>query len=291
MDKNFYPALFHSADQMATNAQKEFLRIRTVEFALLTVGAASGALSTKVLWESGPFIALILILVAIIIRVSGQAEKAERQWYDGRAAAESIKSSAWQYAMAGEAYRKSDPTANSRFYETLKGSLLGLKNLNLAPTSKAEGSATSQMSKLRRATIADRKSEYKEFRIKDQVKWYKKKSEWNKKQAIKWKWILVSVEAIAVFLGLLRAVGWFDVDWLGVFAGFAIGIAAWQQMKQFTMLSESYAVTGHDITMLKNSIDDARSEKDWSKAIHDAEAAFSREHTRWVSRKQGPETS
>jgi hypothetical protein len=65
-------------------------------------------------------------------------------------------------------------------------------------------------------------------------------------------------------------------------------LAAWKQTKNYAALSESYSVTSHEVAILATTIVKHVDEQTWSQAVHDAEAAFSREHTLWLARRQGP---
>src|SRR5690606_23979207 len=100
-------------------------------------------------------------------------------------------------------------------------------------------------------------------------------------RARQWRAGLIAIEGGAVLLGFGRALGWYDVDWLGIFAAVAATFAAWQQTKNYQGLSQSYAVTSHDVALVNASIGSEVSEEAWAQAVHDAEAAFSREHTMW----------
>jgi hypothetical protein len=79
------------------------------------------------------------------------------------------------------------------------------------------------------------------------------------------------------------------VNWLGVLAAGTASVAAWQQTKNYSSQSEAYAVTSHEVAIVAETIGPAIDESSWAQAVHDAEAAFSREHTLWLARRQGPQ--
>lgn len=283
-----FPALFDSVDAAAAESQKTLLNLRKIEFGALVLGAAASEIPGDVLFSLGPVLTVALFLLALLLRVSGADKRAERTWYDSRAAAESIKSLTWQYAVSGEIFRKTDTQASSRFTHELKTILEELKELNIPAGESSTSAITSEMAELRSLPLAHRIATYKRLRIEDQLAWYRRKAEWNRKQARRWRWGMIAVEALAVLLGLARALSWFDVDWLSIVAALAAVMAAWQQTKNYLGLSRSYSVTSHDVTLVGASIDQVGTEEEWSQAVHDAEAAFSREHTLWRARRQGP---
>jgi hypothetical protein len=282
-----FPALYKAVEVVSADSQRLFLRIRSTELISLVTAACFAEIPRSVAGGIGPIMALLCFVTALLLRISGVGEKAEKRWYDARAAAESIKSASWQYMIGGEAYRKSDKDATERFTRFLKAVLKSLPKLNV-PASTASLGVTESMQALRQSSRAERRERYMRERVDDQAGWYARKSTWNGKRAKYWQRALIALEAIAILLGLFRALGWFDVDWLGVFAAAAASIGAWHQTKNFSSLSEAYAVTSHDVTLVKNTLTVPSNEDAWAQAVHDAEAAFSREHTMWLARRQGP---
>jgi hypothetical protein len=284
------PALFDAVDEKSAEAQRTFLRVRIAEYTFLVLGAAAAELSGEFLGGAGPVAALLLFGAALLLRVSNVAERAEKQWYDARAAAESIKSSSWQFAVAGEAYRHEGDGAEALFKSHLKQMLEGLPRLDV-PAGDGAAAVTADMRAVRNRSLADRAEAYRGDRVDDQMRWYSRKAAYNKKMARRWRSALIAVEAGAVLLGLGRVLEIYDVDWLGVLAALAASVAAWQQTKNYATLAEAYSVTSHDVAIVCDSLDGVASEEDWAQAVHDAEAAFSREHTLWLARKQGPRRS
>ena len=57
------------------------------------------------------------------------------------------------------------------------------------------------------------------------------------------------------------------------------------QAKRFTELSASYALTAHEITLIREQADELKKDEHLSTFVGDAENAFSREHTQWEARK------
>jgi SMODS and SLOG-associating 2TM effector domain 3/SMODS and SLOG-associating 2TM effector domain 1 len=295
-----YPALFEAADEVAATSQRTFLRALRTELAALVAAALLGQLPARSLGGVGPVAALACFVVALVIRLSRIEDNTQRRWYDARAAAESVKSASWQFAVGGEAYRTDDPAAATRFQGDLHRYLNQLQHLDVPAGALSEAGVTHEMLALRRRPLAERAETYRRGRVDDQQDWYAANARRNRLRARRW-WLATSgVEAGAIALGLTRVIVQFNVDWLGFAATVAAALAAWQQAKRYTELSESYAVTSHEVGLIRSSLDlrdpvDLRSppnpvlsEHTWSQFVHDAEAAFSREHTLWLARRQGP---
>lgn len=285
-----FPGLFYSTETISADSQRAFLRVRIGELVALVLGGSVAEIPSSAIWGIGPTVAVLCFLVALALQLSGMSGRAEKKWYDGRAAAESIKSASWLFMTCGEAYRKSDKEAESRFVEFLAGVQSLLPHLDV-PADDGTSAITDSMKAVRRSTKDVRRAAYISLRVDDQQRWYTRKAKWNKKRSLIWTLALVVTESIAILLGLARAFQWFDVDWLSIFAAIATSIGAWRQTKNFSSLREAYSVTSHEIQLVKTSLGGNSSEEEWSRLVHDAESAFSREHKLWLSRRQGPDST
>ena len=139
------PALWHAADAASAANQTIFFRLKIVELAGLAVGAAAALVPGSWAGGAGPAISVLAFLAILLVQVSKVGAKAEARWYDARAAAESIKSAAWQYAVGGEAFRLGDADVEVRFVTRLRGVLANVPALDIGPaTTVGAGSATSR---------------------------------------------------------------------------------------------------------------------------------------------------
>lgn len=282
-----YPALFASAELESAESRKLFFAVRGAELASLTGAAALAVVPIDWAGRAGPILTVLMFVVALGVQVSRVGNRAERRWYDARAAAESIKSASWQYAVGGEAFRISDAQADTVFVERLRDALRGLKHLNFGAASSDCAAATDSMRCVRQSSQAERFRVYRQRRVAEQVEWYKNKADWNRQRSRVFGGVTIGVEFLALVLGLLRVTGSVDVDLVGVAAAGAAGLVAWSQAKNYSLLAESYAVTSHEILLVAESMKANVTEAEWAQNVHDAEAAFSREHTLWSARRQG----
>ena len=282
------PALWQSADNASATNQTRFFRLKIVELVGLAIGAASGLVPGSWAGGLGPGISIIAFLTVLLLQVSRLGAKAESLWYDARAAAESIKSSAWQYVMGGEAFRIDSGDAETLFVTRLREVLANVPKLDIGPATTITAGVTPAMASVRQLSQEDRAHVYRQLRIEDQVKWYAKKAAWNRKRGRIFTSITIAVEAAAIISGLVRFKFEMDTDVLGLLAAVAAGLIAWSQAKKYAFLAESYTVTSHETNLVAETVKAPVSELQWSQSIHDAEAAFSREHTMWQARRQGP---
>lgn len=282
----FYPPFFHLADRESDRCQATFLRWRGAEFVSLGFAAVAALVPRDVAWGVGPWLALAFFALPVGIRLSQVESKAERRWYDARSAAESMKSATWQYAVGGESYRIKDPNARSRFLALSSDICAELPSWQTGTT--GDGSlVTESMALLRESDLDNRASTYIENRVINQVNWYGRKARFNRSRACRWGAFVLVVEAFALSLGIANVVRPLGLDYLGALAAIAAGLAGWKQTKRFNELAEVYEVTRNGTLHVRESID-ATSEDVWARSVSSSEAAFSREHSMWLARRQGP---
>lgn len=283
-----YPTLFHAMEKAAGSQQKTFFIAIGAQFGLLAAAAMAALVPERHWWNIGPIVTLMLFLAALALQLSGLAGKTERRWYDARAASESIKTASWEYAVGGEAFRLDDHTAEGRYLDVLRRVLANVQSLDVGAAGTANAAVTASMRALRAADRPTRASAYLSERVDDQVTWYSNKATANKRRYKQFVCGVVAIEIGAVLLGVLRVSGTVGPDYLGPLAACAAGLVGWMQAKKYSNLAQAYAMTSHEVSMVPATLDPKQSEESWATAVHDAEAAFSREHTMWQARRQGP---
>lgn len=283
-----FPALWKAADTASASSQSRFFLLKRLELVGLIIGAAAALLPGPLLGGVGPLLTVLAFGTVICLQVSRAGANAESRWYDARAAAESIKSAAWQYAVGGEAFRLADAEAESRFVARLRDILQNVPKLDLPPASEASTGVTTSMTAARGLSREERAKLYHDQRVADQVRWYGEKSIWNRRRGFTFVVITVAVECVAIVCGVLRYKFEADVDMLGTLATVAAGLVAWAQAKKYEFLAESYSVTSHEVSLIAETKTLPVTEEAWAQFVHDAEAAFSREHTMWQARRQSP---
>lgn len=281
-----FPTLLDAAEKESANKQQVFYVTTGAQLGLLAAAAITSLLPTHFAGGLGPVSTLILFLGALGLQAFGVANRAERAWYAARAAAESIKSAAWEFSVGGEAYRRNDGAAEARFREVLRQVLDSLP-LSIGAVSTDNAGVTPTMKQLRASDRTARAAAYRTWRVDDQVSWYRGKAAANRKNSSLFGAAATLVESVAVVLGILRVNGAVDADYMSALAAMAAGLVGWAQAKKYSALSEAYGVTSHDVALVAGSLD-LSSEAAWAQSVHDAEAAFSREHTMWLARRQGP---
>ncbi|WP_018178033.1 DUF4231 domain-containing protein [Jongsikchunia kroppenstedtii] len=285
-----FPCLLEATEQKSAEQQHRFFWITAGQLFALALAATASVIPSDEIGRTGPIVALLAFAGAIAVQASGLPDRAERSWYDARAASESIKSASWQFAVGGESFRENDEHAKRRLHDLIVEVLGQLSHLDVPATGVGKAVATVEMEELRAADRKTRMAVYQRHRIADQLTWYSAKAIWNKRRAWRYRCVLIAIAVVAAVFGIVRISGALDADGLSVFATAASAILVWMQAKKYVALSEAYAVTSHEIELVAASFESVGTEEIWAQQVHDAEAAFSREHTMWKARRQGPTT-
>lgn len=284
------PEVFRAADRSSLLAQRRFLRSSATQLILLALGAAFGAYSWR--WrdpeiDAAALIAGLAFALAGTLRAGMQRRKPERGWYDGRAVAESAKTMAWRYAVAGKPFplELAERSADLEMVRRLRDLPLSTAGLELVPSSEAGAQITSAMRSLRQMPLMERKTAYREGRLRDQQAWYARKALSNRQQGDLWNRLLLSLEAAGAVAAVLIATTALSLHVLPLTGAVLAGATAWLQTKQHETLASAYALASLDLATVLELMEGVVSEGEWASFVDDAENAVSREHTMWQARR------
>lgn len=291
--KSDLPPLYQAADQTAVTAERRFLRATRVRL-LAVIGASLFGLFT---WKSGAsptdwsgVLAALCFAVVLLVEAYLVQTKPERTWYEARAAAESVKTLSWRYAVGGEPFNigtGGGTDVSALFLARLRSLFDVVKDLDLEPPNSSEYQITQRMRDVRASDLSERKAIYETGRVGEQQDWYLRKARLSKRAADNWTFATLGIEVIGVVFAILKAVGVIRGDFL-TFAGVVIAaIAAWLQAKQYRPLAAAYTVTALELATVRTKAVDQQTESEWSAFVSDAEEAFSREHTLWKASRVG----
>ncbi len=212
----------------------------------------------------------------------------ERTWYQGRAVAESVKSLAWRYAVAGLPFGRLNTAAgnvDAQLAQRLREILGDFEDVHLVPLAAPSEEITQWMRSLRASSLATRKRVYQKQRIENQRSWYATNAAGNQRRSVFWSIALLVIQTLGIIGAILKGTGVIDFEALGILAAVAASALAWLQIKQHATLSQSYSHAAHELSVIEASIATVHSEADWAPFVDDAESAISREHTAWQAKR------
>lgn len=276
------PALFKAANSASLRGQHSFLIATQLRLGALLFAAALGA----TVGEIGPpdwFAAAAVagFIVAVGVELYLLVARPERTWYEGRAAAESVKSLAWRYAVGGQPFPIDVPNVDKTFLSRLREILTDLHQVTLDAGVRDGEQISHAMQQLRGEATDSRRAAYRLGRIDEQRDWYARKSEWNDARARRLRLAAIALEGAGLLAGILTIVGYVRVDLLSFFAAATATVAAWLQTKQHETLGRAYAITSQELALVRSDWNTGRTEEEWAQFIDKAEEAISSEHTLW----------
>jgi len=223
------------------------------------------------------------MLISLLPAAWLAARNPQRAWYEGRAAAESMKTLAWKYAVRATPFAGEEQPAARRLAEDFTAICNDFPSIRWPENADP---VTPAMQALRSASLAKRKDAYQSGRLEMELRWYAEKTNHYLRVGRRWNLLAVGATAIGLTGGFLKAFDVVSYDGLGAASAIAAGATAWLQMKQFRPLATAYGLTGRDLTAVEKQLERAANEQEWAQRAADAEDAISREHTMWLARRE-----
>lgn len=281
MDVFELPGSYVAADEASLEGQRRFIMSTRIQLILLVIASAAGSLSWGVQdgWDGAALLAGVAFTAAAVLRLVLIRGRPHRAWYDGRAAAESVKTLSWKYAVGGDPFPVSEERAAANF-EALVNEVLA--SFDSFKSAERNGSApTLSMDAARARTLEERKSLYARDRIGDQRAWYSRKAAWNQRRARFWGFVVLALQLVGAVGAFLKGFGVVDIDLFGL-AGAAVGSAvAWLETKQHHTIARAYRVASQELGSILELVSRQADEGSWSRFVAESEEAISREHTMW----------
>jgi hypothetical protein len=288
------PEVFAVADRMSLQGQRNTLGATAARL-LLSIFAAL-ALALAPLWPTELFhrdeaevlalAAAVLFLVALLVEIRLIRRRPEREWYGGRAVAESAKTLAWRYAVGALPYPVHQDAGAA-----LKRDMHNLTT-DVAPLREAVASAmvsTAWMEDLRSKDLVTRRKTYLRDRIEEQQAWYSRKAAYNAQRAKWWSIGLLTAEAAGVALAALKALAFVSIDLASLASALIASGGAWLAVKQYESVATAYLLASRELNAVKQHLLSVDGEDRWAAEAADAEEAISREHTMWRASRTIPD--
>ena len=281
------PGFWRDADEASERGQTLTLQLSRVRLGGAIAAALGGALTWSTEWVNvWAAIALLGFAAALVAEIVLMVQQPERDWYAGRALAESAKTLAWRYAVAADPFLPTMSSDEARAVMRERLAQIAAKGHDRVTIGTTHPDVTPAMEVLRAAAFDQRRRAYIEGRTKKQHQWYADRAALNKRRALNWRVLLVAAEVVALVLAAGRAFGRWEIDWSGVLGASIAAGAAWMGLKQFSPLASAYSTTAGELALQAGRLNDT-TEEDWPAAVADAEEAISREHTMWLASRSG----
>ncbi len=287
---DFTPLLKKSEDISSSN-QKSYLLYVFFDLLLAVIISiiTSISLTDPEFKKYIAIVTLLLFVISLFITFSINSMSFDKNWFSGRALAESIKTTSWRYSMGAEPFQKNltDDKVDDAFCEQIKEIIKDAKTMNSSVTLAAnETLITQKMKDVRAMLFSERLKIYTQERINDQKTWYSNKTTLNERGVRIW----FNAIVVAQFIGIAGAVIQinnpdFPIALSSIFASVTAAFIAWIQLKQHRNLVSAYSIANFELAMIEQKASRISQEDQFSVFVADAENAISREHTFWKVRR------
>ena len=276
------PALYRGASQQSGDAQRSFLWWFKVRLGGVVIAAFGGAMT----WEAGHLyvggvIAFLAFAVALGSELVLALQRPDEIWYEGRAAAETVKTLSWRYMMHGETFETNVENPQATLLAGLREVLSELDGLPVRADSGSDVQITHAMQDVRALPFKERRAIYLRDRIQAQQGWYATEAARNQTRANRWITASIALEFLGLVGGAVKAAGWTEMDLLGILAAAAAGATGWIQAKQYQALARAYGHASQELAMVASEVEAVQDEAVWPRFVTEAEDAISHEQTLW----------
>ncbi len=281
--ESHFPPLSQAADKASLKGQNSFIRLTAARLILLVLGSVLGLLSWVVKsYDIPSVLAGLAFVLALVVEVTLLRIRPDRAWYDGRAAAESLKTLSWKFSVAGNPFSRglAEDESEELFLSRVREVLDALRGISL-PVGEAQPQISSQMRQLRRSDLQQRKQTYLEGRVMEQQDWYATKARHNETRAKQWIGTLVGLELLAAALAFANGLDLAPQSLAGLVGTLIASGAAWLQTRQHQFLASAYSVASQELGIIQSQVGWPTDEESWATFVDQAEEAISREHTTW----------
>jgi hypothetical protein len=286
-----YPALYSASDAASFRAQHTHYRFLKSQLFLFLLVSISAALTPAVPVQHQQDLSLLVTLflaAGLIMMWIARARRYEKVWFDCRAIAESVKTTAWRYSMRARPFGDDAPGNTDRALlaalHEIRQTWPGLESHITSAGDAAE--LTAQMRRLRASPLNERRTFYVTARVRDQRAWYASKCVLNRRRAGQWFWITLLLQAGALLLAALQVrYGMARISPISPLMTVAATAVAWSQARRHEELVQSYGLATHELRSLEALADSTTTEDAFQDYVEQAEEAISREHTMWCARR------
>ncbi|MCR3750925.1 DUF4231 domain-containing protein [Lentzea californiensis] len=283
MNDEHLPGFYHDAEAVSRLGQRLTLLFSRVRLIGAVVAAVGGAFK----WQIGgtgvdvwAWVALGGFLTALFGELLLWVMHPELKWNAGRTVAERVKSLAWRYAVAGEPFHGGVQDPRGELDLAIAAAVRDHRREVMLTSANDAGEQV--MAELRTKPFDERRTTYREARVRPQLQWYRDRSAMNETRANVFRVLMIVGELVAIVFAILRINGVWDVDLSGVMAAAVAGGAAWIALRQYENLSVGYAAAAGELADVYRRLPHAL-ESDWAATVAEAEAVIGKEHSTWLA--------
>ncbi|WP_295712317.1 DUF4231 domain-containing protein [Mucilaginibacter sp.] len=290
IQENELPCYYIDSDNASKRAQNVYKRITWGALILMFISTILVSLASSITTQISNFDKIngVILFASGTISLFLAYTKPERNWYLGRAIAESIKTLSWRYMMHAEPFQPDDKNLDLKIFIERIEAINKQANEDRfipKPNKKHSDIITKKMEEIRSFDFLERKSYYATNRIDDQIKWYGDKSESNRCYANICSFLIIAFQ----FIAAIYLFQFFDkikiINLNNIMVFLATSIIGVIEMNKYKELFQSYGFTKQELNIIRTKFGTVNSDEELNRFVLEAEQAISREHTTWLARR------
>lgn len=294
LNHNDYPCSFKTSDAASLSCQKNHIIFFIMHTGLLILAALFSSFIFDVnsnLYKMSVWGIIITLFLALTLKLVMKIVGWDKQWYDSRAVAESMKTATWRYLIGAKPFgleHKQDEI-DKKFVEEVNSIIKSRPSIQRAmSTCLASGKQISdRMREVRKMTdIEEKKKIYLQGRVENQKNWYANKAKYNGRREQLWFAFIIIAEVLAILLAFYMLNAKSNIfNPIGVITTLAGIFVAWTETKRFRELSQSYTLAAQELASAASLIENVHDQTSLAIYVDDTENAISREHTMWCAKR------
>ncbi|MER5787180.1 DUF4231 domain-containing protein [Streptomyces sp. NPDC001980] len=283
------PPLFQVSDQWALRHQSDSFRAVRTHLLLLLLATTAAVLTEQASGHVMTVLAAVLYGLTIALGLSTSRRRSRAHWQAHRAAAELLKSLAWEYMVHGGPLHSHVADPDAVFAERLEQRLRELRKCGWEdsrdPGERGKGQITPRMRAERAKSYVARRDLYLRDRLLEQAVWYKNRAARAHRAAARWSSVTAALTLFALAAALLRTVGLLGgADLAGLLSAAAAAGVAWQEVRRHGPLTQAHSLIEQDLETTRIAMTTTVTEAGWAEAVGEAERLMSPAHTEWLVR-------
>ncbi|MEU2337287.1 DUF4231 domain-containing protein [Streptomyces sp. NPDC013172] len=284
------PPLFQVSDQCALRHQSDSFRSVRTHLLVLLLATTAAVLTEQASGHLMAVLAALLYALTIVLGLNTSRRRSRAHWQAHRAAAELLKSLAWQYMAHGGPFHSAVADPDAVFAERLEERLRELRACGWEDSrdgagERGRGQITPRMRAERAKSFAARRDLYLRDRLLEQTVWYKNRASRAHRAAARWSAVTAALTLLALAAALLRTVGLLGgADLAGLLSAAAAAGVAWQEVRRHGPLTYAHSLIEQDLETARIAMSATVTEAGWAEAVGEAERLMSPAHTEWLVR-------
>ncbi|MEU6138852.1 DUF4231 domain-containing protein [Streptomyces sp. NPDC047081] len=283
------PPLYRTSDRRAMASQTESFRVVRTQLTVLLTATGAATLAERLHSRVASAVAAALYGLAVALGLYTARRRARAHWQAHRAAAELLKSLAWQYMVHGGPFRTGVTDPDALFAERLEERLrelrkVGWEDSRNGSATRGAGQITPAMRRVRAKPFEARRDIYLRDRVLEQFIWYRNRAAQAHRASANWSRVTAALTLFALVAAVLRAAGVIGWDLTGLLSAAAAAGVAWQEVRRHRPLTYAHSLVEQDLDTLRIAMSTTVTEEGWADAVAEAERLVSPQHTDWLAR-------